>query len=308
LTVSFVPIVTGEVTRFVWDFGDGAKSSEPTPTHTYTLPGTYDVTLIGTPGFPSQTRAGFVVVSAHPLGGSCDVDSQCESGSQLACVCGSACPAAFTRGICTRSCAVSACPQGAICADLSLGAAPGAMDPWRSPLCLRACSKDEECAPGQRCRLLPSTEEAADGPRWTRACFVGFPGDLGASCRGANGQLQNELCAGGRCADLGALGVCSLDCTQRSCPEGTACAAFGDGRRLCLRPCSAAFPCSEDPLLSCVPPGAAGTLGFTISGAAASDAYCAPKPCTAEAACAPAGTCQAPGPAGRCVRRMAGGG
>ncbi|TAE48278.1 MAG: PKD domain-containing protein, partial [Bacteroidetes bacterium] len=32
--------------RWQWDFGNGATSSQPSPTHVYTLPGLYDVTLI----------------------------------------------------------------------------------------------------------------------------------------------------------------------------------------------------------------------------------------------------------------------
>ncbi len=35
----------GTISSFEWDFGDGEKSAEPNPTHTYTEPGTYEVTL-----------------------------------------------------------------------------------------------------------------------------------------------------------------------------------------------------------------------------------------------------------------------
>src|SRR5262245_60869724 len=43
LTLTFVPITSGTVTRFIWDFGDLAKSFEDIPTHTYTQPESYDV-------------------------------------------------------------------------------------------------------------------------------------------------------------------------------------------------------------------------------------------------------------------------
>ena len=38
----------GEVVRRLWDFGDGAVSSEPDPVHTYADDGTYSVTLVVT--------------------------------------------------------------------------------------------------------------------------------------------------------------------------------------------------------------------------------------------------------------------
>jgi chitodextrinase len=34
-----------EPDEWVWDFGDGTNGSGPTPSHTYTAPGTYTVTL-----------------------------------------------------------------------------------------------------------------------------------------------------------------------------------------------------------------------------------------------------------------------
>src|SRR5690606_23863695 len=36
---------TKNVTSFFWDFGDGSTSSQQFPQHTYTIPGTYDLTL-----------------------------------------------------------------------------------------------------------------------------------------------------------------------------------------------------------------------------------------------------------------------
>lgn len=46
LNVSFTPTVTGQQPIFYsWDFGDGATSNEPSPTHGYTTYGSYTVTL-----------------------------------------------------------------------------------------------------------------------------------------------------------------------------------------------------------------------------------------------------------------------
>lgn len=47
LDVQFTDTTTGvgAPTGWLWDFGDGASSTEQNPLHTYTAPGTYDVTL-----------------------------------------------------------------------------------------------------------------------------------------------------------------------------------------------------------------------------------------------------------------------
>ncbi|HLU50051.1 MAG TPA: PKD domain-containing protein [Planctomycetota bacterium] len=45
LTVNFRDLSNGKVQRWLWDFGDGAQSSESNPTHMYGLPGKYTVTL-----------------------------------------------------------------------------------------------------------------------------------------------------------------------------------------------------------------------------------------------------------------------
>jgi PKD repeat protein len=307
LSLSFVPLTSGNVSSFVWDFGDLTRSEEALPAHTYVLPGTYDVGITGTPGPASRLRKAYVMVTANVLGEACDVDRQCEDG--LTCVCGAAeqCPSAFARGHCTRSCSGADCPDNALCADLGLNVPPPppptmppSSDGWRSRQCLRRCTMDRDCPAGRRCRLVPI---AGAPDRWERACFYSYPAELGAACRGASGIPQNEQCLGGVCADLGALGVCSLDCSSRPCPTDTVCAAFNDGRRLCLRPCTGGLSCRDDPLLGCVSPGAAGPLGFTAAESTAGATYCAPKPCSSDSACAPAGICLGQPGASHCSRR-----
>ena len=51
-----------QVSNYHWDFGDGKSSDSITPTHTYTLPGTYDVTL-------TYTTAGGCVDSVKKVKG-----------------------------------------------------------------------------------------------------------------------------------------------------------------------------------------------------------------------------------------------
>jgi PKD repeat protein len=63
------------VTSWMWNFGDGGTSSAQHPSHTYTAPGTYNVSLTVSDGSGSdtETRTGFVTVSqgnSKPTNGS----------------------------------------------------------------------------------------------------------------------------------------------------------------------------------------------------------------------------------------------
>jgi hypothetical protein len=300
LTLEFVPLGTASVTKYLWEFGDGISASDRTPTHTYAFPGTYDVSLAGggIAGSAPRVRMGFVVVTANGAGDPCDVDQQCDSG--LSCYCGSTqqgtCSAAFTRGLCTAPCTDGSCPQATTCADLgrALTAPP---EPWQMPLCLPICMTDDDCAPGLRCRALPSP-----GPTgWTSACFTGAGAAPGSSCRNAGGQLRDDACVTGQCVDLGANGLCSLDCAKGPCPPGSVCATFTDGRHVCLQRCGADVPCDRDPLLACEPPNP-GPLGFTAD-VSPGVSYCAPKICTKQEDCGPAGLCRDDASGAHCVRR-----
>ena len=68
LTTTFTDLTTGGPDGWTWDFGDAtAVSHEQNPTHTYTAPGTYTVTLTAarsSDGASSvKTRTGYIVVS-----------------------------------------------------------------------------------------------------------------------------------------------------------------------------------------------------------------------------------------------------
>lgn len=56
----------GPITSWQWEFGDGGRSSEPNPRHTYFAAGTYDVSLTVTSsgGSHTRTRRGFIEVSS----------------------------------------------------------------------------------------------------------------------------------------------------------------------------------------------------------------------------------------------------
>lgn len=64
-TVNFEDLSTGIAQSWSWDFGDGSTSSVQNPSHTYTAPGTYDVTLIATNtiGADTLTQVAFITVT-----------------------------------------------------------------------------------------------------------------------------------------------------------------------------------------------------------------------------------------------------
>jgi PKD repeat protein len=166
-------------------------------------------------------------------------------------------------------------------------------------LCLATCASDDDCPTGLACRTLPSG--AGDGA-WTSVCVPPTLRRVGDSCRNARGQLDDGLCATGQCADLGALGLCTASCAAgASCPTGTACATFGSGRALCIATCSTSAPCTNDPLLACETGSGGGALGFVTSPPAPTATFCAPRSCTSQADCSPAGACTPLGVGAHCV-------
>ncbi|OPX73530.1 MAG: hypothetical protein A4E38_00040 [Methanoregulaceae archaeon PtaB.Bin108] len=65
-TVNFDSTVTGYVTSYAWNFGDGGTSDVADPSHQYTSRGTYDVSLtvtgVGTGNTDTETKTALVVV------------------------------------------------------------------------------------------------------------------------------------------------------------------------------------------------------------------------------------------------------
>ncbi len=65
--VTFTNRSTGPVETHSWQFGDGHSSADVSPTHTYTQPGTYNVTLtVSGPGGTSSTTIESAVTIDHP--------------------------------------------------------------------------------------------------------------------------------------------------------------------------------------------------------------------------------------------------
>src|SRR5437899_303086 len=65
LTVAFTDLSTGDPTTWAWDFGDGGTSTLQNPTHIYSTPGDYTVTLEvsgGEIGDCTEVKAGYITV------------------------------------------------------------------------------------------------------------------------------------------------------------------------------------------------------------------------------------------------------
>ncbi len=65
-TIHFTDLSTGSPTSWAWTFGDGGTSTSQNPSHTYTVPGIYTVTLTATNAFgsDSETKTAYLIISA----------------------------------------------------------------------------------------------------------------------------------------------------------------------------------------------------------------------------------------------------
>ncbi len=67
---------SGNVTKRNWSFGDGATSDLKSPTHAWTTPGLYDVTLTVSDGSTSDSAIRTLLVGASAPSGSCRADAE----------------------------------------------------------------------------------------------------------------------------------------------------------------------------------------------------------------------------------------
>jgi Zn-dependent metalloprotease len=76
--VKFTDLTTGGVNSWHWDFGDGSTSTQQHPAHTYTVNGTYTVTLTATNSFGANvaTKTAYITVN-RPLAPVVEGDSSC---------------------------------------------------------------------------------------------------------------------------------------------------------------------------------------------------------------------------------------
>ena len=67
LVVKFTDMSTGSPESWNWSFGDGSISTEPTPVHAYSTPGTFDVTLTVTRGFNRDSSTQTISAGGVPV-------------------------------------------------------------------------------------------------------------------------------------------------------------------------------------------------------------------------------------------------
>ncbi len=68
LTVQFTDKSIGSIVGWLWDFGDGSKSNQQNPLHTYINPGTYTVslTITGVNGSSNKNKMNYILVTTPP--------------------------------------------------------------------------------------------------------------------------------------------------------------------------------------------------------------------------------------------------
>lgn len=71
LTVNFTDTSTGDITSRLWNFGDGTTSASTNPSHVYSVPGSYSVslTVTGPAGTNSKTGSSQITVNPVATGG-----------------------------------------------------------------------------------------------------------------------------------------------------------------------------------------------------------------------------------------------
>ena len=80
-SVSFTDLSTDNTTSWLWDFGDGNSSNQQNPTHTYSTSGYYDVELISSNNFGSDTTFYTNLIEVN-LAGEGPIQSPCNTETQ----------------------------------------------------------------------------------------------------------------------------------------------------------------------------------------------------------------------------------
>jgi len=65
LEVTFTNLSTGDITSWLWNFGDGSTSTNENPVHTYTADGVYTVSLTATNEYGSRTETKTAYIDCH---------------------------------------------------------------------------------------------------------------------------------------------------------------------------------------------------------------------------------------------------
>ena len=84
-TITFTDSTTNNPTSWNWDFGDGNSSTAQNPTHVYATAGTYDVKLVVTNAYTSDSifKTGYIMINAPPTLDLGNDTSICQGDSVL---------------------------------------------------------------------------------------------------------------------------------------------------------------------------------------------------------------------------------
>jgi hypothetical protein len=80
-TVTFSDTSIGDITEWIWDFGDGHTSDEQNPQHTYTAAGSYDVTLTASGSGANNTVVKTAYITIAEPGSDDDIGGSDDDGS-----------------------------------------------------------------------------------------------------------------------------------------------------------------------------------------------------------------------------------
>jgi PKD repeat protein len=248
LTLTFTPVSSAGLTRFRWTFGDDSPpSSERAPTHTYVLPGVYDVGVVaeGAVGSISRQRPGYVAVAANAAGAPCDVDAQCAQN--LFCLCGESAPCGdgFRHGICTSACQPGTCGAHAACArvDVPPRTAPAANDAGATAADGGGSNDAGGTSDAAASDAAPDASDAA--PAASDAATSDAANDAPAAAADAPSGTASDAAASDAVPDAGrappvplCLATCAMDA---DCSTGLVCrplpgAAAGTWANVCVPP------------------------------------------------------------------------
>jgi PKD repeat protein len=84
-TITFTDLSTGSITGWSWNFGDGSTSTLQNPTHIYTMPGTYTVSLTVSDGTNTNThtKTAYITITSPQLTISAGPDFTICQGSSI---------------------------------------------------------------------------------------------------------------------------------------------------------------------------------------------------------------------------------
>ncbi len=215
-----------ELTTLVhaWDFGDGTTSTQVSPVHTYTAPGTYQAVLTVTDqrnGTASQPVT--ITVNTPPAtcgNGTIDAGEQCDGGA----CCTSGCQFANAVTVCRG--VAGACDVAETCSGTSA-----------------TCPADVLRPSGFVCRASAGACDVAESCSGSSAACPanGFVAN-GTSCADTNLCNGAETCQAGACTAGTAL-VCNDNniCTDDTCNPATGCVFTNN-----TAPCSDGIACTAD--------------------------------------------------------------